>query len=228
MCARKTTTFESESEQETESNGSDRLSTGIEVLDRKIDGGIPEGRIVALSAMPASQSELFLYKMAAVRDTVYLTTERRERDIESGFRDTETVLDGTEIHRLPPEDPFVTGRKAIRDLSDESLLVIDPINPLEEQDTRRYRSFLNEIKAATVETGGIALLHCLDGEETPEQRDRTEYLADIIFSLNTTLRGGSIENTLSVPKFRAGRSLPEAIDLDLTSDVTVDVSRKIA
>jgi hypothetical protein len=68
----------------------------------------------------------------------------------------------------------------------------------------------------------------LDGREVPAQRGRTEYLADIVFDLITERRGGSIENSLSVPKSRGWRSLSETIELDLTSDVTIDVSRKIA
>ena len=66
--------FEWESDPATESETSELLSTGIEVLDRKLGGGVPKGTIIALSALPASQSELFLYEMAAVRETVYLTT----------------------------------------------------------------------------------------------------------------------------------------------------------
>lgn len=220
--------FEWESEPASESDTSTLLSTGIDVLDRKLGGGIPGGKIVALSARPASQSELLLYEMSGVRETVYLTTDRRAIDVEDSLRDNDVPLDEIEIHRLEAESPFQAGRRAIQSLPERSLLVVDTVNPLERQEAPEYRSFLNEIKAQTVEKNGLALLHCLDGEANPSQRDRTEYLSDIIFSLNTNLRGKSIENTLSIPKFRGGRALPEAVDLDLTTDVTIDVSRKIA
>lgn len=220
--------FEWESDPESESETATLLSTGIDVLDRKLGGGIPGGKIVTLSARPASQSELFLHEMCAVRETVYLTTERREADIKASFRDREIPLEEIEIHQLDLEAPFEAGLAAIEELPERSLLVVDPMNPLEEQDTVEYRAFLTEIKAHVEDRQGLALLHCLDGAENPSQRDRTEYHSDVIFSLNTTLRGGSVENTLSVPKFRGGRALPEAIDLELTADVTIDVSRKIA
>lgn len=211
-----------------ESAADTRLSTGMDVLDRKFNGGIPAGRTVALSAAPASQSELFLYEMAAVRNTVYLTTERTVRDVEAALERTKTSLDGVEIHRLAAEAPLTEAQLLLEELDDESTLIVDSIGPLEGTADGEYRSFLNDLKRRTAETGSLSLLHCLDGRSVPTQRDRTEYLADVIFDLITERRGGSIENSLSVPKFRGGRSLSETIELDLTSDVTIDVSRKIA
>ncbi|PSP59844.1 transcriptional regulator, partial [Halobacteriales archaeon QH_7_66_37] len=41
----------------------DRLRTGIDVLDRKLGGGLPAGSMVTLSASPRSQAELFLYEL---------------------------------------------------------------------------------------------------------------------------------------------------------------------
>lgn len=228
MSGHRNETFEWESEIGTASETNSLLSTGIDVLDRKLGGGIPRGKVIALSALPASQSELLLYKMSAVRETVYLTTERRETAVETSLRHNEPSIAEIEIHRLPADKPFEEGRNALEGLSEQSMIVIDPTNPLEQQDPHEYRAFSNDVKAHVTEHESLALLHCLAGEQVPAQRDRTEYLADIIFSLNTTLRGDSIENTLSIPKFRGGRALPEAIDLDLTADVTIDVSRKIA
>lgn len=204
------------------------LSTGIDVLDRKLDGGIPAGRMMALLASPGSQSELFLYEMAGARKTVYLTTERRKTDVETELEQTEQSSREVAVHRLEASDPISDARAVIEDLPGGSMLIVDPVDPLEAMGEERYRTFLNDIKRRTVETGSLTLLHCLDGHGVSAQRGKTKYHVDVIFDLVTKLRGGSIENRLSVPKFRGGHSLPDAIDLDLTSDVTVDVSRKIA
>lgn len=220
--------FEWESETSSGPDAAKTLSTGMEVLDRKFGGGIPAGRVIALSADPASQSELFLYEMAAVRETVYLTSERTATDVEQALEETGTSQDGVEIHQLTAADPLGDAWPVIDDVEDESTVIVDPIGPLEATAESEYRAFMNDLKDRTAETDSLALLHCLDGREVPAQRDRTEYLADIVFDLITDLRGGSIENSLSIPKFRGGRSLTETIALDLTSDVTIDVSRKIA
>lgn len=220
--------FEWESETPSESGATETLSTGMEVLDRKFGGGIPAGKVIALSAAPASQSELFLYEMATVRDTVYLTSERRAEAVEETIQRAGAAVDGIEIHRLTAADPLGDAWPVIDDVADGSTLIVDPIDPLEATAESDYRAFVNDLKDRTAETGSLALLHCLDGRDVPAQRDRTEYLADVIFDLVTELRGGSIENSLSIPKFRGGRSLTETIALDLTTDVTIDVSRKIA
>lgn len=204
------------------------LSTGIEVLDRELDGGLPAGSVLVLSASPVSQSELFLYEMAAVRPTVYLTTERAESDVRDGLAETGTTGEDVDVHRITPENPIDEARAAIETLPERGTLIVDPIRLLEETEPDAYRSFVNDLKARTTERGGLTLLHCLDGRYATDQRDRTEYLADIVFDLSTNLRGGKMENSLSIPKFRGGQALPESLNLDLTSDVTIDVSRKIA
>ncbi len=204
------------------------LSTGIEVLDRELDGGLPQGSVLAFLASPVSQSELFLYEMAAIRPSVYLTTERTEADIIDGLERTGTPTDDISVHRISAEAPLEEATTAIETLPEAGTLIIDPIQLFEETEIDAYRTFLNELKTRTAETGSLTLLHCLEGRRVPDQRDRTEYLADIIFDLSTELRGGHLTNSLSIPKFRGGRALPESIELDLTSDVTVDVTRKIA
>ena len=204
------------------------LSTGIEVLDRELDGGLPEGSVLVLSASPVSQSELFLYEMAAVRPTVYLTTERVESDVLDGLEGTGTSTRDVDVHRITPEEPFTEARGAIETLPERGTLIVDPIRLFERSDAAAYRTFMNDLKTRTAETDSLTLLHCLEGRRVPDQRDRTEYLADIIFDLSTELRGGKMQNSLSIPKFRGGKALPEAVDLDLTADVTIDVSRKIA
>lgn len=206
----------------------DLLSTGIEVLDRKLGGGIPPGRIIALTAKPASQSELFLYEMAAVRDTVYLTTERTISDVETSLSDNDIDLSAITIHSLHSDDSVSDAYEVLDELGEESMLIIDPVDPLEVRAADEYRTFLNAVKTRLRDTESLGLIHCLDGGTDADQRSRTEYLADVIFELRTRHRGGSTENSLFVPKFRGGAARTEAIALDLSTNVTIDVSRKIA
>lgn len=206
----------------------EKLSTGIDELDRKLDGGIPAGQVIVLSASPVSQSELFLYEMAAIRSTTYLTTERPTTEVRDSLSQTNASSGDITIHRIGTVDPLAEAEALVQEVGDNSTLIIDPTQLLEETETVDYLSFMNSIKSHTVDTGSVTVLHCLDGRQVPQQRDRTEYLADIIFSISTNTNGASVQNKLTVPKFRGGQALPEAINLDLTADVTIDVTRKIA
>jgi KaiC/GvpD/RAD55 family RecA-like ATPase len=79
-----------------------------------------------------------------------------------------------------------------------------------------------------INTGGLTVLHGMKTAATPQNRGLTEHMADIVFDLDTEVKGSEIENRLAVPKFRGGRALDETIKLRLTEEVDVDTSRDIA
>lgn len=207
-----------------------RLSTGIDVLDRQLDGGIPTGSIVLFSADPASQSELLLYEVTAVRMTLYLTTIRSDQAVQDALDRTSryTTVGEPTIRDIGVEAPLDQGNKLVGTLPTESTLIIDSLDPLERQDASRYRYFLNQLQTQMQNTNSIAILHAMDGRSVPVLRDVTEHMADVVFNLNTDIQGTEIVNRLSVPKFRGGRALDETIKLKLSSGVSIDTSRDIA
>jgi len=207
-----------------------RLSTGIDVLDRQLDGGIPTGSIVLFSADPASQSELLLYEVTAVRMTLYLTTIRSDQAVQDALDRTSryTTVGEPTIRDIGVEAPLDQANKLMGTLASESTLIIDSLDPLERQDPSRYRYFLNQLQTQMRNTESIALLHAMDGRSVPVLRDVTEHMADVVFELNTEIQGTEVVNRLSVPKFRGGRALDETIKLKLSSGVSIDTSRDIA
>jgi KaiC/GvpD/RAD55 family RecA-like ATPase len=206
-----------------------RLPTGIDILDRKLDGGIPEGSIIALTAEPASQAELLLYELTASRGTLYLSTGRSAQAITDGFERSPARTGDPEIRHVGDDgEPLDQANQLIRALPENANLIVDAADPLERRDAVRYRNFLNDLQTQMVNTSGLAFLHCLDGVAPPENRDVTEYMADVVFRLETNLNGEEIENRLLVPKFRGGSALTEAIKVELTESVSVDTSRDIA
>ncbi|ADJ14973.1 RAD55 family ATPase [Halalkalicoccus jeotgali] len=206
----------------------ERLPTGIDVLDRTLSGGIPAGSIVALVAAPASQSELLLYELTVPRETLYLTTERSAEAVRDAFERTDAPAGTPDIEQVTGEAPLDGAGRLVETLPRKSTLIVDPVDPLERCEPARYRRFMNALQTAMVNTGSVAVLHCLSGCSTPSGRDRTEYMADVVFSLETRVAGESIENRLAVPKFRGGRALSETIKLELGDRVRVDTSRDIA
>jgi KaiC/GvpD/RAD55 family RecA-like ATPase len=207
---------------------SERLDTGISALDRELNGGIPPGSIVSLAAAPASQAELFLYELTAARKTLYLSLDRTSDAVANSIDDAPAATGDPTVRDVTGDAPLDNASKLIAALPESSNLIVDPIDVLERSEPARYRNFLNELQNHIYNTGGLALLHCLDGRNVPQLRDTTEHMADVVFELETRVKGDRIENRLAVPKFRGGRALSDVIKLDLTASIDIDTSRDIA
>ncbi|SNZ06256.1 RecA-superfamily ATPase, KaiC/GvpD/RAD55 family [Natronoarchaeum philippinense] len=205
-----------------------RLDTGIDVLDRKLDGGIPPGSIIAFTASPASQSELLLYQLTAARGSLYLTTQRSDQAVRDAIEATSAPTGSPTVRDISGSEPLDQANRLIRALPEGANLIIDPVDVLERRERSRYRNFLNDLQNHMVNTGSLAILHCLDGDSPPDNRDTTQHMADIVFDLTTTVRGTDVENRLSVPKFRGGQALTETIKLEMQDQVDIDTSRDIA
>jgi hypothetical protein len=207
----------------------DRLRTGIDVLDRKLEGGLPAGSIVALTAHPASQAELFLYELTATRGTLWLSLDRTAEAINDSIRNTTTSTGDPTVRHISGEAPLDNAGKLVSALPETSNLIIDPLDVLESQEPpSRFRSFMNDMQNHIFNTDSLAILHCLDGRSVPPLRDTTEHFADVVFDLQTSVSGDEVENRLAIPKFRGGRAPADTIKLDLVEEVSIDTSRDIA
>ncbi|MFB6081983.1 MAG: RAD55 family ATPase [Halanaeroarchaeum sp.] len=205
-----------------------RLSTGVEVLDRELEGGLPEGSVVAFQAPPTSQGELLLYELTRPRPTLYLTTDRTEDAVADDFRATDAPTGTPDIRYVSGEDPLDAVRRAFRSAGENTTVIVDPIDGLERTERGRYQTVLNELSNHMANTASIAVLHCLTGPHEPELRETTQHMADVVFDLQTEIKSGQLETRLAVTKFRGGRAPVETIKLDLAERVRVDTSRDIA
>ncbi|WP_254523299.1 RAD55 family ATPase [Natrinema caseinilyticum] len=204
-----------------------RLDTGIDVLDRKLEGGLPPGCIVAFSAEPASQSELLLYELTAARGTLYLSTERSDDAVRHAIESSPSAVGSPTVRHVAADTPLEETTRLIGALPNGANLIIDTMDSLERCDSKEYVRFLNDLKSQMLETGSIAVLHCLRGNE-PANRTRTVHAADAVFDLRTEIAGTELENHLTIPKFRGGSQPTDAIKLELTEEVAIDTSRDIA
>ncbi|MFW6384021.1 MAG: RAD55 family ATPase [Halodesulfurarchaeum sp.] len=206
----------------------EKRSTGVEVLDRELDGGLPAGSVVAFQAPAASQGELLLYELTQPRPTLYLTGDRTEDAVADAIAATNAPTGDPEIRLFSGEDPLDRTRRAVREAYEGMTVIIDPVSPLERAEPGRYERLLNEIRNHMHNTGGIAFLHALDGPNPPPLRETTQHMADVVLSLAVSIKSGEIESRLAVQKYRGGRIPGETIKLDLAERVRVDTSRDIA
>ena len=206
-----------------------RLETGIDVLDRKLGGGLPAGSVVALEVDPASQAELLLYELTATRGTLWLSLNRTAEAVAESIESTPARTGDPTVRHISGEAPLDNASKLVSALPEASNLIVDPLDILESQEPpARFRSFMNDLQNHCFNTNSLAILHCLDGGSPPESRDTTEHFADVVFELNTRVAGDQVENRLAIPKFRGGRAPSEVIKLELAEEVAIDTSRDIA
>ena len=204
------------------------LPTGISVLDREFGGGLPSGSVVALTADPASQSELILDRFSRVRDCCYLTTVRPVDAVEDALTLDTDESAATDVRRVEDGDSFDEVLELAGDVPQRGTIIIDSVEPLEQRDRSEYQEFLNDLRRTADEADAMVLLHALKGDSDASNRLVTEQVADLVFDLRTTVTGTEIVNRLVIAKFRGGAALEEPLKLKLTDSVSVDTSRDIA
>ncbi|SNR23845.1 RAD55 family ATPase [Halorubrum vacuolatum] len=207
----------------------DRLATGIPVLDRVLDGGLPPGSVVVLKADAASQSELFINTFCGVRETQYVTTVRSTTTVERGIERSDAVdTESVTVHAAHDEEAIERTAAVVSELDTESTLIVDSVEPLERTDAETYRRFIDDLMTRVIDAEAIAILHAVRSEHDPENRVLTEQMADLVFDLRSRVTGTDVEHRLIVPKFRGGVIPEKPLKLKLGESVTVDTSRDIA
>lgn len=230
------------------------LETGIQELDRQLNGGFSGGAIIALVAPPESPSSRIIHELMKQRLTTYVTTLRPEEDIKTELQSSakgpidveiEEVGEATEtnqmLHKLSDSSIYsanITDRDRVLDkanavfdsTTDTQNVIIDPMNPLESSDEKiAYQRFLRTAAAKLRETNSLGVLHCLSRGEPPALRQQTLTIADTVWKIDMgTDNDGNLSLEMTVPKNRGGEVILEKLRLlvDRTS-VYTDLSRGI-
>lgn len=204
-----------------------RLTTGLEILDRNVNGGIPPGSLVALVAPPESQSELLLDAVATAGPALYLTSVRAPDEVRESMgaagRDTSEL----KVREYSSDDLRNSVDALLTGLDERDYVVFDTAERIESLERLSRQSVLNYLKRKLRENDAVGLIHCL-GLEKDEERRFTLHRADLVWMLDLVRTSLSIENRLYITKFRGGAAMTQPVKLRLTDQVSIDTSRDIA
>lgn len=210
------------------------ISTGIDTLNRDLEGGIPEGYILSLVAPPSSNAERFLHQFVQAnedRQAVYFTTEQSESFLRDSFDKLNILDQPPQIVDLTTErNPLDEISSYIQKMPEESLVIIDSVDSLETDDPDRYRDFLNELQQYLSNSDSTAILHATAGtSELPPSRATSMKLSDVIFEVDVIRQSEDLISYLSITKFRGLKGIDERIRIKMERDkVGIDTSRDIA
>jgi KaiC/GvpD/RAD55 family RecA-like ATPase len=230
------------------------LKTGIEALDRQLDGGFASGSLVALVTPPEAPSGKVLHQVMRQRPTTYITTLRPRTDLETELMrlDNDIMdIDIQEVGDLKQKDKMlhsltesniysanISDRDRVLDEVNDIIesvdgnrnVIIDPMNPLEAtEDKTAYQRVLRKQAAKLRDVNGLGLLHCYSYDQPPALRERTLATADAIWNLNMgTNNDGDLALRTTIPKNRGGTPIFEKLTLMMDKrTVYTDISRGI-
>lgn len=228
------------------------VPTGIVLLDRRLDGGLPAGSFVCVYANPLAMPEAFLYQFATVMKTYYFTTSRPakfvKQDMEKLRLDTSfvTFVDVYEQYYLNEYDQFIVeDRYRDKEIFD---YVDDRLSRIAEEESGEYNviidslSFflnlntdwglkdwlINKLYTLAKEKGVVVYCHLIKNLHPVDVVNKVLDISDVVFDIEVERVGERLVSKFAVPKLRGKRPVTEYFRFYVEEGIQVDTSRDIA
>ena len=228
-----------------------RLPTGIDILDRNLNGGLPSGALVYFSANPKSMPEVFLFELATPRKTYYITTHKNPRYVRRNMKELDFELPGIEfvdlhteyyhkILRDTPDKQWASKKlvqfmnewlDSLKNKNDKNFTIIfDSFSFLVEigVEADMLKPLMDKIYDIINDSNSICYLMMVKGVHHESVENRIQYWCDVIFDIDLERKGDKIINKLTLPKIRGMTPLTDYIKFKVTDRISIDTSRDIA
>ncbi len=124
----------------------ERLETGIDTLDKQLNGGVPPGAIVTCTTDSRTQSELLLHRVLSGHETLYITTIADADAVRAEFMKSPVDTGDVEIAYTAPDGALQHVKDRIEACDSARLIIVDSITRFEDASvTSRgsYQAFVN-------------------------------------------------------------------------------------
>jgi len=225
------------------------VPTGIALLDKRLDGGLPAGSFVCVYADPIAMPEAFLYQFACVSKSYYFNTNRPAkfilRDMQSlrletknvNFVDVFTQYYLNEFGQFVVEDRYRD--KEIFDFvadmlnqigNEKASIIVDSIsfflNLEVEWGLKDW--LLNKLYARSKETESPVYVYLTKNVHPISVVYRVLDLSDVVINVESERIGERIVSKFALPKIRGRRPINEYFRFLVDEGVQIDTSRDIA
>ena len=212
------------------------IKTGIDVIDEKLHGGLPEGSLVCIYANPMSMPEIFLYQIASSRKTYYFNTSRPAQFIRQNMEcmglDTDNVefIDVfsqyyfNEYGQFVIEDNFRD--KDIYDFVDYNLSKIvqrpEEYNVIFDTISFFFKLnvgvglkewLINKLYVASKHTGNLFFIYLMKNVHPPSLVSTVLDICDVILDIDCEKVNDKMVSRLYIPKIR---NMPSSIFMRYT------------
>jgi KaiC/GvpD/RAD55 family RecA-like ATPase len=228
-----------------------RLPTGLSILDRTLNGGIPKGSLVYFSAEPVSQPEIFLFEFTLPRKTFYFTTDKSEDNIKRHMTELNISYDHVEFFDIRQEyydNIYVTstehgeGERRLYELIDTKLdyiyssgesnytIIFDHFSFLIDMsiDVHALKNLLHKVYEMDKERESTCILFLLKGVHDRRTETIFQNVCDVIFDVDVEKKGDKMACKLSIPRIRGMAPIIDYIRFKVADRVYIDTSRDIA
>jgi KaiC/GvpD/RAD55 family RecA-like ATPase len=228
-----------------------RLPTGLSILDRTLNGGIPKGSMVYFTAEPITQPEVFLFEFTTPRKTFYFTTDKSSINIERHMSELNYSYEQIEFFDVREEfygnilntstEPSEAEHRLIEFIdskidyiytSGESdfTIIFDSFSFLIDLgvDVHTLKSLLHKIYEMDKERDSTCYLFILKGVHDRRIEIIFQNVCDVIFEIEVEKKGDKMSSKLSLPKVRGIPPILEYIRFKVSDRIYIDTSRDIA
>ncbi len=224
----------------------ENLSTGIDLLDKNLDGGFPKGSLVCIHADPASSPEVFLYQFSTERKTYYINTSRPVFAIRKDFsnlnlddsyvnfidvysiyleeiKKSETDTDYEIMSFIINEIESFKGEKEIN-------IVIDNLNFFMDLEVNEdlKEIFLNTLYSTAKETSGLTFVYVIKNSLDEKTLNKIFDISDVIMEIFIEISGSRYVKKFGIPKIRGRTPLTDLFKFEIGEGIHLDTSKDIA
>jgi len=230
---------------------SNKLSTGLSILDRTLNGGIPKGSLIYFAAEPISQPEVFIFEFTTPRKTFYFTTDKSSANIARHM--SELNFSYEQIEFFDVHDEFYNNiiisateageaERRLIEFIDQKLdyiytcgesnftIVFDNFSFLIDLniDIHTLKSLLHKVYEMDKERESTCILFILKGVHDRRVETIYQNVCDVIFDVDVEKKGDKMSFKLSIPKIRSVTPVIEYIRFKVSDRIYIDTSRDIA